>query len=192
MLRARPALFGLYALMITTALLMYALAVFLPQRLAQVGITEPFLVSMFTVGSAAAMSVIRLVYARARARLGYDGLLRVSAALWVGTFLILGLTDVPAVIALAPVLFGLGNGLAFPALTVLVGEAAPPELRGQTVALSATGSFAGQFFSPLLLGPLIGATTITTGFFAAASLAGVVLVVLLVTRVSTVAAPVAS
>lgn len=189
LLRARPALLGLYGLMITTALLMYALAVFLPQRLAQVGVTEPFLVSMFTVGSAAAMSVVGLLYARARARLGYDVLLRLSAALWVSTFVILGVTDTPAVIAVAPVLFGLGNGLAFPALTVLVGEAAPPELRGQTVALSATGSFAGQFFSPLLLGPLIGATTITTGFLAAAGLAGVVLLVLLVTRVSTAAAP---
>ncbi|UQS24809.1 MFS transporter [Amycolatopsis thermalba] len=183
LLRARPALLGLYALMVTTALLMYALAVFLPQRLAQVGVTEPFLVSMFTVGSSAAMSVVGLVYARTRARLGYDVLLRVSAALWVGTFVILGVTDAPAVIAVAPVLFGLGNGLAFPALTVLVGEAAPPELRGQTVALSATGSFAGQFLSPLLLGPLIGATTITTGFLAAACLAGLVLLLLLATRV---------
>nr|CTQ91283.1 MFS permease [Kibdelosporangium sp. MJ126-NF4] len=189
LVRARPVLLGLYALMITTSLLMYALAVFLPQRLAQVGVTEPFLVSMFTVGSAAAMSVIGLVYARARARLGYDVLLRVSAVLWVGTFLILGVTDVPAVIAVAPVLFGLGNGLAFPALTVLVGEAAPPELRGQTVALSATGAFAGQFVSPLLFGPLIGATTITTGFLAAAVLAGVVLLILLLTTVSTLAAP---
>jgi predicted lipid-binding transport protein (Tim44 family) len=72
-------------------------------------------------------------------------------------------------------------------LTVLVGEAAPPKSRGQTVALSGTGSFAGQFFSPLLLGPLIGATTITTGFLAAAGLAGAVLLILLVTRVSTLA-----
>jgi ACDE family multidrug resistance protein len=186
LLRARPQLVGLYALMVTTALLMYALAVFLPQRLAQVGVSAPFLVSMFTVGSSAAMSVVGLAYARVRARLGYDALLRVSAALWVGTFLILGITDIPVLIAVAPVLFGLGNGLAFPALTVLVGDAAPPELRGQTVALSATGSFAGQFFSPLLLGPVMGATSITTGFLVAAALAGAVLLILLSVRMSAV------
>ncbi|GGM70130.1 MFS transporter [Longimycelium tulufanense] len=183
LLRQGPALLGFYALMISAALLLYALVVFLPQRLAEVGVTEPFLVSLYSVGSAVSMSLVGLVYARVRARLGYANLLRVAVALWASTFLLLGTTNHLALIAVAPVLFGLGNGIAFPALTVLIGETAPPELRGQAVSLSATGSFAGQFASPLLLGPVIEATTITTGFLVTSGIAVLALLALFATRI---------
>ncbi|MFI5613170.1 MFS transporter [Amycolatopsis sp. NPDC051903] len=174
LLRQRPVL-GFYALMVATALLQYALAVFLPQRLAEVGIRAPFAVSLFTVGSSVCMSLIGLAYARVRKRWGYRRLLIGAAVLWIATFVILGTTDQPAVIAVAPLLYGLGNGVAFPALTVLVGEAAPSRQRGRAVALSASCAFAGQFLSPLVLGPLMGATSITTGYLAAAGIAVVAL-----------------
>lgn len=182
LLLQRPALLGLYALLLVAAIQQYALAIFLPQRLAEVGITAPFLVSLYTIGSSVSMSIIGLAYAAARRRFGYLALLRSSATLWAATFLVLGTAQLPALIATAPVLFGLGNGIAFPALTVLIGDTAPPDRRGQAVSLSATAAFAGQFSSPLLLGPLISATTITTGFLITAGLATITLLALTTAR----------
>ena len=66
-------------------------------------------------------------------------------------------------------------GVCVPALTVLLSDAAPARLRGQVTALSGSAAFLGQFGSPLLFGPLVDATTIRTGFLAAAGLAGLVL-----------------
>lgn len=184
LLRMRPALPAVYALMIATALLQYAIAIFLPQRLAEVGVTAPFWVSTFTIGSSVAMSLIGLLYAKLRTRLGHGTLLRAAAALWVATFAILGTASAPAVILIAPLLYGLGNGIAFPTLTVLVGELAPARLRGRAVSLSTTAAFAGQFCSPLVLGPVIAATTTTSGFLIAAGFAAVILAVLCTVRIA--------
>ncbi|MDQ0748257.1 ACDE family multidrug resistance protein [Streptomyces africanus] len=178
LLRTRPALIGYYALQAAAAVLLYGVVVFLPQRLAQIDIVSPFLVSLYTVAMMAAMSLVGLVYAKLRAAAGYPALLRTAAATWVAAFVLLGLVDQPWLVIVAPVLFGIGQGIAFPALTVLVGEAAPAELRGQATSLSGTANFAGQFFSPLILGPVIGATSITSGFLMAAGLSLLVLLAL--------------
>ncbi|MEU0382848.1 MFS transporter [Streptomyces chartreusis] len=178
LLRTRPALIGYYALQAAAAVLLYGVVVFLPQRLAQIDIVSPFVVSLYTVAMMAAMSLVGLVYAKLRAAAGYPALLRTAAATWVAAFVLLGLVDQPWLVIVAPVLFGIGQGIAFPALTVLVGEAAPAELRGQATSLSGTANFAGQFLSPLLLGPVIGATSITSGFLMAAGLSLLVLLAL--------------
>ncbi|CAL9570433.1 putative MFS-type transporter YhhS [Streptomyces sp. enrichment culture] len=178
LLRTRPALVGYYALQAAAAVLLYGVVVFLPQRLGEIGIESPFLVSLYTVAMMAAMSLVGLVYAKLRAAAGYPTLLRTAALTWVAAFALLGLADQPWLIVVAPVLFGIGQGIAFPALTVLVGEAAPAELRGQATSLSGTANFAGQFVSPLILGPVIGATSITSGFLTAAGLSLVVLLAL--------------
>ncbi|MFJ7155220.1 MFS transporter [Streptomyces sp. NPDC101118] len=179
LLRQRPALIGFYLLQAVCSVLLYAIGVFLPQRLAELGVEEPFLVALYNVVMTVVMSLVGLVYAKLRAGLGYTLLLRLAAVAWVAAFLILGVADQTLLLFLAPALFGLGLGMAFPALAVLIGEGAPPELRGQATSLSGTATFIGQFASPLLLGPLIGATSVTTGFLASAGLSAVVLLLLL-------------
>ncbi len=93
----------------------------------------------------------------------------------------LAATESFALVVVAQAVFGVGMGLAIPSLTVLLQDAAPPRLRGRVMALSGTAIFLGQFLSPLLLGPVADAVSITTGFLTAAALAGVVLLALLAT-----------
>jgi MFS family permease len=127
---------------------------------------------------AVVMSLFGLVYAKLRARLGYAALLRTSAAAWTAAFLVLGTVSQPYVLLTAPALLGFGQAVAFSAVSVLIGETAPPELRGTATSLSGTAAFAGQFLSPLLLGPIVDGTSVTTGFLAAGGLAAAVLLVL--------------
>ncbi|GAB3647945.1 MFS transporter [Streptomyces sparsus] len=185
LLRRSPALLGHYALLVISSVLLYALAIFMPIRLGEVGVKEPFLVALVSMASTIAMSLVGLVYARVRSHLGYPALLRSSAGLWLGAFLILGVTNSPWVMAAAMGLFGLGLGILMPAVTVLISDSAPAEQQGRAVALSGTASFAGQFASPLLLGPVVDATSTKTGYLGAAGLAAVVLLVLLVVRITT-------
>lgn len=107
-----------------------------------------------------------------------EAVVRVAFAGWTAALAGLGLAgDLPTLTA-AAILFGLGMGLAVPAFTVLVGEAAPAELRGRATALLATATFTGQLAAPLLLGPLIAATSIAAGFLLAAAAACAVALVL--------------
>ncbi|MDK1472386.1 MFS transporter [Streptomyces sp. 549] len=185
LLRRSPALLGHYALLVISSVLLYALAIFMPIRLGEVGVNEPFLVALVSMASTIAMSLIGLLYGRVRSHLGYAALLRTSAALWLGAFLILGFTDSAVVMAAAMGLFGLGLGILMPAVTVLISDSAPADQQGRAVALSGTASFAGQFASPLLLGPVVDATSTKTGYLGAAGLAAAVLLVLLLVRVTT-------
>ncbi|GAB3119096.1 MFS transporter [Streptomyces calidiresistens] len=175
-LRRSPALRGLYLLMIVSSALLYSLAVFVPIRLGEVGVTAPLLVAVIGMSISIAMSIVGMFYARARAGLGYAGMLRLTATLWVVAFMILATTGTAVLMALAMALFGLGTGLLIPAVTVLIGDSAPQELRGSAVALSGTASFAGQFASPLLLGPVVDNTSVTTGYAVAAGVSALLLV----------------
>lgn len=183
LIRRHPRLLAWYGLMITTGLMMYSLAVFLPQRLAQLGIAAPIFVSLFMVVQAVAAIGVGLGYARIRARFGFTVLLRTTACCWVLAFLALGIVAHPAPVFVASALFGVGNGLLLPVITVLIGETPPAARRGQATSLSGTAMFAGQFGSPLVFGPLMAATSITTGYLLAAAIAAAILAGLLRTRI---------
>ncbi|WP_079110915.1 MFS transporter [Streptomyces roseifaciens] len=171
LLRSRPRLLGLYALSLTSSFLLYVLAVFLPQRLAQLGVETPFLVALYTTSTSVAGTLVGLAYAKIKKSLGYIRLLRVSVVLWVAAFLVAGTAGNSVLIVLAPALFGLGMGMSVPALAVMIGETAPPALRGQATSLSGTANFTGQFAAPLVIGPAVGATSIATGFRIAGGIA---------------------
>ncbi|MCP2253821.1 putative arabinose efflux permease, MFS family [Prauserella aidingensis] len=183
LLRRYPALLGWYALMLMMGLAMYSTAVFLPTRLAGIGVHSPLLVSLFMVASSLTAAVLGLLYARIRGRARHGVLLRVAFACWVAGFALLAVVDVYPLVLVAGAVFGIGNGLLLPTLTVLIGDTPAADDRGKATSLSGTAMFVGQFASPLVFGPLIEATSVTTGFAVAAVLSGVTLAVLVSVRV---------
>ena len=173
--RRRPDLLGFYAVQLISAVLLYAVLVLLPLRLAELGVTDPQYVALCAASLSAAMTAVGFGYARLRARLGDRALLTLSFTVWLAAFTALSLVQHAALLGAAAALFGIGMGVAVPALTVLVAEAAPAPLRGRATSLSASATFLGQGASPLLLGPVVSATSIATGFAVAAALAGTTL-----------------
>ncbi|MET9832222.1 MFS transporter [Streptomyces sp. NPDC006385] len=184
LLREHPRLPALYALSLFGSFLLYVMAVFLPQLLTENGIEEPFTISLITTSTSVGGSLIGLVYAKMKAGLGYQNLLRLAVVAWILAFLITGLSDHAALLTASAFLFGLGSGLSVPALAMLIGETAPPARRGQAMSLSGTANFTGQFVAPLVIGPVVGATSIAAGFLVGAVLGGLVLLLLLLVRVS--------
>ncbi|WP_393915956.1 MFS transporter [Halostreptopolyspora alba] len=190
LLRTSPALLGLAGIVLASGIMMYVPAVFLPKRLEEIGITSPFLVAVYGVTLAAVTaSLVGLVYARVRARLSHAAILRLAAVSWLGAFLLYGTVSHPVPLLLAPAFAGVGNALAMPALTVLIADHAPAGLRGRATSLQGTAMFTGQFLSPLLAGPLIAATSHTTGFLAAGGVAAAVLTTATLTRVAATPEP---
>ena len=135
-------------------------------------------VSLLTGTSA----LVGLFYARLRQAVGINALLRTTAVLWTAAFLLLGLVDaIPALVASA-VLLGAGGGVWLTSLTVLMGVLAPAPVMGRVSSVSSTLVFVGQFLSPLLLGPLMAATSIATGHLVLAAGVGAMALVLLFVR----------
>jgi ACDE family multidrug resistance protein len=184
LLRRQPRLIAYYALLILMAIMMYVVAVFLPQRLAEIGVTSPLLVSIYAVvGGAVVTSVVGLYYARLRRRASSTALLRAVACAWVAAYVIYGTVSNPVLLLVAPALLGAANGIMLPLATVLIDEAAGHELRAKATALMGTAIFTGQFVSPLLIGPVIAATSTTVGFLVAAGIGTAILAVLLAVRI---------
>ncbi|WP_233439388.1 MFS transporter [Lentzea atacamensis] len=184
LVRQRPALLGWYAMWIVIAVQMYVLAIFLPQHLARLGVHSPVLVSIYAVvGPSITTSLIGLFYGRLRARFSYATLLRAAFATTLAGFLLYATITQPVLLLLAPALFGVGNGILFPIATIMVDQAAGAEHRGRAAALSGTAIFAGQFISPLLFGPLIAATSTTTGFLIAAAISAALLTAIVVSGI---------
>jgi ACDE family multidrug resistance protein len=173
--RRRPDLLGFYAMQLISAVLLYAVLVLLPLRLAELAVTNPPQVALCVAALSAAMTMVGFGYARLRALLGDRGLITLSFSIWLATFAALSIVQHAALVAAGAALFGIGMGIAVPALTVLIAEAAPARQRGRATSLSASATFLGQAGSPLLLGPIVSATSITTGFITAAALAGTTL-----------------
>ena len=184
----RPALIGVFFLVVTQAIMLYALAVFLPLRLGELGHGAPVLVSAYMALMAATSSIVGVAYGWLGKRVSYLALLRLTALTWIVAFLILGTSGDLVVLAGGSAVLGIGNALAFSTTSVLIDEYVPEALLGRAMAVFSTCMFLGQFVSPLLLGPLMEATSITAGYLVLAGEAAVILAVLLVLRSKTKAA----
>ncbi len=176
--RRHRALLGYYGLFASTSVLLYAQVVFLPLRIDELGVSDSFSIAVLGLGVSVTMIGMGFVYGRIRQQLTHRQILRSTFAIWTASFLLLAGTDHVAFVVVASALFGVGMGMSMPTLTVLIGDASPPELRGALTALSGTAVFLGQFASPLLLGPISDRTSLTTGFLGAATLAAAILLTL--------------
>lgn len=170
LLREHPKVLALCGLWVATTGLMMVLAVFLPRRLDQLGIHNTLVVALYgTVLAAGAASLVGLCYAKLTARFGRATLMRIAAGAWTLALVVFAFAGHPVPLLLVPVLTGIGSGITMPTLTVLVDRAAPADQRGTATSLQATALFGGQFASPLVFGPLIDATSITTGALVSAA-----------------------
>ncbi|MDG4786363.1 MFS transporter [Micromonospora sp. WMMD1102] len=169
-----------YGLQTVATALLYGVLVFLPARLAEVGVRESFLVALFGALLSLAMSLTGLRFGCLRARFGGSGLLRLAFGAWTAALLLFAFGASLIVLLVASAVFGFGMGLAVPALTVLVAEHAPAGRRGQATALLGTATFAGQFGSPLLFGPVEAATSPSGVFMVAATVAALTLLAVFV------------
>jgi MFS family permease len=177
-----PGLLGVYAFMFALAIMMYSVAVFLPQRLGELGVTAPIAISYYMVAMAGSASLMGLFYGWLRARASYVALLRMSALCWVATFAILGTVENPLLLATATFILGTGNGIAFSTLSIVFADLAPEALLGRATGASSTLMFLGQFTSPLVVGPLMAATSIAAGYLAIAATACLILFALFAVR----------
>ncbi len=178
----RPALIGVYFLVVTQAIMLYALAVFLPLRLGELGVGSPVIVSGYMALMAAVSSIVGLAYGWLGKRFSYLHLLRLTALAWVGAFLVLGTMDAFPALAVASGVLGIANALAFSTASVLIDDYVPEALLGRAMAIFSTCMFLGQFISPLVLGPLMEATSITTGYLVLSGEAVLILAVLFMLR----------
>lgn len=145
-------LFGIYGLMFLAMVLLYVHAVFLPQLLVTIGISNPFYISLFVITGGISAALTSLVYGRIKSRLSYKTIVLTALGLWAVGLTAISQTYSGLIMAISMVLIGIGRGILDPALPVWVGEIVPVSFRGRITSYLTTLGYVGQFSSPLLFG----------------------------------------
>ena len=172
--RTRPVLFAIYGLTFLGSILLYALVVYLPQQLEVIGISKPLYISLFISVSALSSGTTSLLFKRIKARLSYKHIALITLALWTAGFTTISQTLSPVIIALSVVLFGIGQGMLLPMVTVWLGEMVPASFRGRIASYLATFGLFGQFMSPVVFAPVVLNAGLSSVFIAAAIVPAVV------------------
>ncbi|MET9265329.1 MFS transporter [Amycolatopsis sp. NPDC004079] len=153
-IREAPVLLWLYALIFVVAVLLYALVAFLPQRLSQLGVSDPLAVAGFLAAATGPAAVVGMVYGRLQARLRPRTILVLALALPAAGFALLSLAAGPLLLLFGSALIGVGIGLVMPAVPTLASEAVTAAALGRATSWIYALFPLGNFAAPLLLGPL--------------------------------------
>ncbi|PIG91445.1 MFS transporter [Gloeocapsopsis sp. IPPAS B-1203] len=76
-------------------------------------------------------------------------------------------------------IFGAGFGIVLPSLYSALADVAPVNLRSSILALGTGAGFLGQFFSPILLSPVLDSSGLPSVFYTAASLSAAIAIPLI-------------
>ena len=145
----------IYGLMFTGSVLLYVIAIFMPQLLETFGITSTFRIGLFIAAMTASAGVVSLVYGDIRSRLSYRWIVLISVTLWAVSFLLLALSKESTAVIISVALFGVSQGLIMPTVMVWIGDAVPANYRGRFSSYLGTFGFMGQFLSPILFAPVL-------------------------------------
>lgn len=164
--RILPTIFGLAFLIM---ILLYSITVFLPQRLDEINIVNPFYISLFILAMSVSGALTSLVYGRIRSRLSYKTIVLTTLGLWTIGFTMLSQVFFIPLIVVSLVLFGIGLGMLLPTVMVWAGEKVSFSFRGRIISYLLTFGFIGQFSAPIIFGPI----SISYGFGMVFLIAGI-------------------
>ena len=170
-LRSRNALKLLLALGLTSVA-MYAVVIYAPMYLKATIGAGPALNGIVLASRAIGAAFISAFGASKLAhRLG-----AMQATAWGFGLMAITLATIPFLhalswILLSAILFGAGFGIVLPSLYSALANLAPSQLKSSVLAAGIGVGFLGQFMSPILLGPILSASSLSGVFYAAAGVA---------------------
>lgn len=136
--------------------------------------------SVFAIGA----SVTAFNLGRIRQRVGARQLLVASSILIAVAAAAIGVAPTVALVVLAAVLYGLGDGAAIPALQDLITSSAPDDQRASVMAAWVSGIRLGQTVGPIGAAALFAATSTRTAMLVGAGLFAVLALVLMVAPIA--------
>ncbi len=175
-----PALYITYGFIFLLNVLLYSLVVFLPELIINIAPVDSFFIGICFSFSSITAGLAAFYYARIRARLSYKVIIFISLAFWTAGFATLSQAFSLWMVILSVALFGVGQGMCIPAVTVWTGELVPATFRGRITSYLATFGYVGQFMSPILLNPVAVALGVHNVFLVTASVCALLFLIFLV------------
>lgn len=167
--RTVPRLVGAYTLAFVATLAFYMAPTQLPFLLADFG-SGAVVVGLVIAASTFTSALAALAFPAVHRRLPPDAITAVSIALLGAGWILVGTSGTIASATAGLLVGGLGVGLVVPNLNLRLSELAQPHQRGRVLSGLVSGIFLGQFFSPLVVQPVVEARGIAIAFIWAGAL----------------------
>ena len=150
----QPVLIAVYALTFISTFVLSTVAVYLPQLLERIGVSDTFTIGLYLSVLTLTVAVISLLYGWVKAILDYGAIAITAVALWTLGFAVIVLAPGKATILIAVAIIGLGLGLTLPATIAWASEIGPESLRGRITSNVTTFVYLGIFLAPVALAPV--------------------------------------
>ncbi|MDX8147664.1 MFS transporter [Lentzea sp. BCCO 10_0061] len=150
---------GIYLLALVATLVFYMAPTQLPFLLRDLN-ASPAVIGFVIAGSTLTSVVGALVFPKLKT----GKITAISVVLLGVGWLVIGYANGVALVTAGLLIGGFGVGLVVPNLNTGLANLARPEQRGRVLSGLVAGIFLGQFLSPLVIAPLVGATSIAAAF----------------------------
>jgi len=170
---------AIYGLIFLAGILLTAQMIFLPPFLEMIGISNPFLISLFISLVGIFAGFTSLLYGKIKSKISYKTIILISLGLHTAEFTLLSQTSSLFLIVGAVALAGIGLGLVAPTFPLWAGELAPQQFRGRILSYLGTSVFLGQFVTPIFFAPVLTILGISGIFLIAGGVSAVIFVLLL-------------
>ena len=104
-------------------------------------------------------------------RVGFVSMYAIAMLLVAVGYALVGLTQIYSVVLLGAAISGFGVGMLFPNSALWVTTLAPPRMRGRLLGMMTASMYLGQFFSPILMEPVVTAVGLSGSFGVASAMA---------------------
>jgi MFS family permease len=159
-----------YLITFTSMVSIFMVPVLLPFHLANLTDVSNAHVGFAIGASIMAAGVSSLTYGRVKARMSFPGIVSVAFLLMATGYGVLSFSETYYMVILSLIITGAGNGFMMPNVNLWAVTLAPNRVRGRVVGGLTTFLSLGQFFSPILVQPLVSFTSIGHSYGVAAGI----------------------
>ena len=163
---SRPTVNLIFATVFVYMLIFYMIPVQIPFLLVDLGITKYVLAGAAIAIGTVAAAVVAFFYKRIRARLHYAKIYALGFTLIGLGYLVIGQSTNFGIVIVGLIVSGCGVGTLVPNANLWLLSVVPEAIRGKATGKIASVLFLGQFFSPIVVQPLVKMYDLHTVFSA--------------------------
>lgn len=149
-------------------------------------------IGLAIAGSTFASALVSMNYSRIKAKLSFPSIFQLVFLIMGIGYLLIAQADNYTQVVIALFVSGIGTGLLMPSGNLWIMSIAPNQIRGTLVGRLSMATFLGQFFSPILIQPLINQFDLNQTFLIISVVMGTLAIALIAMKTKRTSAKLAS
>ncbi len=163
----------------------YMMPVQVPFLLQNIGINKSSAAGLAIIAFSVTGTAVSFIYPKIKQTCGFLMIYMFTFTFMSAGYLIIGTSSVFFQVAAGMLVSGMGSGMIIPNQNLWIITITPDYLRGRIIGIVSSSFFLGQFFSPVMIQPLIQSGSIHNSFRTASGLMAVSVILMIILHIFT-------